>query len=114
VEFIEDAKFERAGIFEYSQEDGTRAAKIEEQVNESTRQRRWNDAMATIQARLEKHNEALVGKRLRVLVEEPGVARGEMDAPDIDTTVYVDKSLPVGEFVDVTISDWRGYDLVAD
>lgn len=113
LEFIEDARFERAGIFEYSQEDGTRAAKMEEQINEGTRQRRWNDAMATIQARLEKHNETLLGKQLRVLVEEPGVARSEMDAPDIDTTVYVDKSLPVGEFTDVTISDWRGYDLVA-
>ena len=113
LEFIDEAKFERAGIFEYSQEDGTRAAKMEEQVNESTRQRRWNDAMATIQSRLEKHNETLIGKNLRVLVEERGIARSEMDAPDIDTTVYVDKSLPVGEFTNVTITDWRGYDLVA-
>ncbi|MCB1097451.1 MAG: 30S ribosomal protein S12 methylthiotransferase RimO [Verrucomicrobiae bacterium] len=113
LEFIEEAKFERAGIFEYSQEDGTRAAKMDEQINEGTRQRRWNDAMATIQSRLEKHNETLIGKQLRVLVEEPGVARSEMDAPDIDTTVYVDKSLPVGQFTDVTIADWRGYDLVA-
>ena len=113
LEFIDEAKFERAGIFEYSQEDGTRAAKMEEQINEGTRQRRWNDAMATIQSRLEKHNETLIGKQLRVLVEEPGVARSEMDAPDIDTTVYVDKSLPVGQFTDVTITDWRGYDLVA-
>ncbi|MEZ5323766.1 MAG: 30S ribosomal protein S12 methylthiotransferase RimO [Verrucomicrobiales bacterium] len=113
LEFIEEAKFERAGIFEYSQEDGTRAAKMDEQINEGTRQRRWNDAMATIQSRLEKHNETLIGKQLRVLVEEPGVARSEMDAPDIDTTVYVDKSLPVGQFTDVTITDWRGYDLVA-
>ncbi|MDA0814188.1 MAG: 30S ribosomal protein S12 methylthiotransferase RimO [Verrucomicrobia bacterium] len=113
LEFIEEAKFERAGIFEYSQEDGTRAAKMEDQINEGTRQRRWNDAMATIQSRLEKHNETLIGKQLRVLVEEPGVARSEMDAPDIDTTVYVDKSLPVGQFTNVTITDWRGYDLVA-
>jgi ribosomal protein S12 methylthiotransferase len=36
-----------------------------------------------------------------------------MDAPDIDGTVFVDKKLPVGEFAEVTISDWRGYDLVA-
>lgn len=113
LEFIDEAKFERAGIFEYSQEDGTRAAKMEDQINEGTRQRRWNDAMATIQSRLEKHNETLIGKQLRVLVEEPGVARSEMDAPDIDTTVYVDKSLPVGQFTNVTITDWRGYDLVA-
>jgi ribosomal protein S12 methylthiotransferase len=46
-------------------------------------------------------------------VEEPGVARSEMDAPDIDTTVFVDKSLPIGQFAEVTIRDWRGYDLIA-
>ena len=54
-----------------------------------------------------------VGKKVRVLVEEPGVARTERDAPEIDGTVFVDKKLPVGEFAEVTISDWRGYDLVA-
>ncbi len=43
----------------------------------------------------------------------PGVARSAIDAPDIGTTVFVDKSLPVGEFAEVTIKDWRGYDLVA-
>ena len=46
-------------------------------------------------------------------VGELGVARGEMDAPDIDTTVFVNKKLPVGQFADVTIKEWRGYDLVA-
>ena len=111
--FIEEAKFERAGVFEYSQEEGTRAAKRDDQVNGATRQRRWNEATAAIQQRLERHNETMIGRSLRVLVEEPGIARSEMDAPDIDTTVYVDKSLPVGEFVEVTIADWRGYDLVA-
>lgn len=113
LEFIDEAQFERAGVFEYSQEEGTRAAKMDGQVNESTRQRRWNDAMSTIQSRLERLNESLIGRELRVLVEEPGVARSEMDAPDIDTTVFVDKSLPVGAFTNVRIVDWRGYDLVA-
>ena len=113
LSFIDEAKFERAGVFEYSQEEGTRAAKRDDQVQESTRQRRWNEAMAAIQDRLEQYNETMIGRTLRVLVEEPGVARSEMDAPDIDTTVYVDKALPVGAFANVTITDWRGYDLVA-
>jgi ribosomal protein S12 methylthiotransferase len=41
------------------------------------------------------------------------VARSEIDAPDIDTTVFVNKKLPVGSFAEVKIKEWRGYDLVA-
>ena len=69
--------------------------------------------MAALQERAEEFNAAQVGKTYRVLVESPGVARTHMDAPEIDGTVFVDKKLPVGQFVDVTIHDWRGYDLVA-
>ncbi len=61
----------------------------------------------------EQTRSPLLGRRVRVLVEEPGVARGEMDAPDIDTTVFVSKKLPVGEFAEVEVKEWRGYDLVA-
>ena len=78
-----------------------------------TRKARWNESMRAIQRGVEKYNRSQVGKTLRVLVEEPGVARSEIDAPDIDTTVFVNKKLPVGSFADVTIKEWRGYDLVA-
>jgi ribosomal protein S12 methylthiotransferase len=54
-----------------------------------------------------------VGRRLKVLVEEPGVARGEADAPDIDGRVYVPRELPVGEFAQVTITGSHEYDLLA-
>jgi ribosomal protein S12 methylthiotransferase len=50
---------------------------------------------------------------LRVLVEEPGVARGEADAPDIDGRVYVPITLPVGEFARVQITSCEDYDLLA-
>lgn len=113
LEFIADSKFERAGVFNYSREEGTRAAKMEGQIHHATRKRRWNEAMRAIQESVEEFNTSQIGRTMRVLVEEPGVARSEMDAPDIDTTVFVSKKLPVGEFVDVKIKDWRGYDLVA-
>ena len=113
IRFIEDEKFERAGIFEYSREDGTRAAKMEDHVHHMTRKRRWNEAMRAIQRNVENVNQQLNGRELKVLVEEPGVARGEWDAPDIDATVIVDKKLPVGSFATVTVKDWRGYDLIA-
>jgi ribosomal protein S12 methylthiotransferase len=70
-------------------------------------------AMAELQKIAGETNAAQVGKAVRVLVEQPGVARTQWDAPEIDGSVIVDESLPVGEFADITIGDWRGYDLVA-
>ena len=113
VQFIEDEKFERAGVFNYSKEEGTRASQMEGHLHHMTRKGRWNEAMRAIQRNVEQVNRLQVGRKLRVLVEEPGVARSEMDAPDIDTTVFVDKNLPVGHFAEVTVKEWRGYDLVA-
>ena len=113
VQFIEDEKFERAGVFNYSREEDTRAAKMEGQIHHMTRKARWNEAMRSIQRGVEHVNRQQVGKKMRVLVEEPGVARSEMDAPDIDTTVFVNKKLPVGSYAEITIKEWRGYDLVA-
>ena len=113
LQFIEEARFERAGVFNYSREEGTKAYKRPDQLHHMTRKSRWNRAMAVLQRIAEEQNRSMVGKRVRVLVESPGVARTEWDAPEIDGTVLVDASLPVGEFAEVTISDWRGYDLVA-
>jgi ribosomal protein S12 methylthiotransferase len=86
---------------------------MEDQIHHMTRKARWNEAMRAIQRSIEGFNVSQVGRKMRVLVEEPGVARSEMDAPDIDTTVFVNKKLPVGSFADVTVKEWRGYDLVA-
>jgi ribosomal protein S12 methylthiotransferase len=58
-------------------------------------------------------NATAVGHRRRVLVDEPGVARGEGDAPDIDGRVYVPLTLPVGAFADVRITGAEEYDLLA-
>ena len=69
--------------------------------------------MAELQKIAGEINQAQVGTSVRVLVEQPGVARTQWDAPEIDGSVLVDEALPVGEFADITIGDWRGYDLVA-
>jgi len=113
LDFMEEARFERAGVFQYSKEEGTRAHAMPGHLHHGTRRSRWNMAMARLQALYETVNQAQVGKTMRVLVEEPGVARTEWDAPEIDSTVFVDKQIPVGTFADVVIRDWRGYDLVA-
>lgn len=112
-EFISDTKFERLGVFRYSQEEGTRGAKMDGQIVPKVKEARWHRLMALQKTIAAEVSKASVGKTLRVLVEEPGVARGEGDAPDIDGRVYVPRELPVGEFADVKITGYQDYDLLA-
>ena len=113
LEFIEEFRFERAGVFQYSKEEGTRAHKMDGHLHHATRKSRWSRAMAALQKIAGETNQAQVGKAVRVLVEQPGIARTQWDAPEIDGSVMVDEAIPVGDFADINIGDWRGYDLVA-
>jgi len=111
--FIRATRFERLGVFRYSQEEGTRASKMEGQVSAADKERRYRKVMALQKEIASEISEAQVGKTLRVLVEEPGVGRGETDAPDIDGRIYVPRDLPVGEFTEVKITGFHDYDLLA-
>jgi ribosomal protein S12 methylthiotransferase len=113
LEFIEEFRFERAGVFQYSKEEGTRAMKLDGHLHHATRKSRWSRSMALLQKIASETNQSQVGKDVRVLVEQQGVGRTQWDAPEIDGSVMVDEKLPVGSFADVKIGDWRGYDLVA-
>ncbi len=114
IGFLDEAHFEHAGIFEYSREEGTRAYAIKEgRVHHATRKKRWNTAMAKLAVLAGKRSASLVGKKLRVLVDKPGIARTQWDAPDIDSVVHIDESLPVGSFANVVINGSDGYDLIA-
>jgi ribosomal protein S12 methylthiotransferase len=112
-EFISETKFERLGVFRYSQEEGTRAAKMAEQVPPKEKERRWHRLMALQQDIAAAVSAKSVGASVKVLVDEPGVARGETDAPDIDGRVYVPRDLPVGAFASVMINGYREYYLLA-
>ena len=114
LRFIEETRFERLGVFKYSREDGTRAAKREGHLPSRTKESRWKKAMALQRSIALEQTGAAVGRKLRVLVESPGVARSESDAPEVDARVYVPKRLPVGEFAEVTVVAANEYDLVAE
>ncbi|MEN9662777.1 MAG: hypothetical protein RL324_1726 [Verrucomicrobiota bacterium] len=113
ADFIRETKFERLGVFRYSQEDGTRAAKMEHQIPAKVKEARWHRLMALQREIAADVSKSHVGQSLRILVEEPGVARGEADAPDIDGRVYVPGNLPVGKFATVKITGFHDYDLLA-
>ncbi|MEN8681975.1 MAG: 30S ribosomal protein S12 methylthiotransferase RimO [Akkermansiaceae bacterium] len=113
LEFIKTFKFERCGIFQYSKEEGTRAYKMAGHVHHATKKKRHRELTSAIDEVAQQVNEAQLGKKKRVLVEEEGIARSMWDAPDIDGRIFVPIDSEVGEFLDVEIKDHRGYDLVA-
>lgn len=113
-DFVREFRFERAGVFAYSKEEGTLAAKMKSQVHHATRKRRANELSMIMAGIADEIGQVCIGQSIRVLVDAPGIARGPWDAPDVDGSIHVDPSLPVGEFADVKIVDAIAYELFAD
>ena len=112
LSFIERTRFERLGIFTYSQEEGSRAAKMEGQLAQKEKQQRYKRAMKLQQKIAHEIGAAHIGQTIRALVDKPTVARGEVDAPDIDGRILLSRPAPVGEFIDVEITGTQVYDLI--
>ncbi len=113
LEFIERVRFERLGIFKYSQEEGSRAAKMSGQISAAQKNVRYRRAMTLQQKIAREIATEKVGCELKLLVDEPLIARTEADAPEVDTRVLLAAAAPVGEFIRRKISGVRGYDLLA-
>ena len=113
LEFIERIRFERLGIFKYSQEEGSRAAKMPEQISAATKNARFRRAMTLQQKIAREIAQQQVGLRKKLLVDSPLIARTEADAPEVDGRVVLDEPAPVGEFIQRQIRGARGYDLLA-
>lgn len=126
--FIEDSRFDRVGIFTYSQEEGTPAGTFEEQVEEDIKQARRDELMLLQQKISLEKNQVWLDKELEVLVDEIQileddtqllVTRSFRDAPEIDGQVFIelgedDITPPSGTFVKVKITDCDEYDLFAE
>ena len=111
LEFMDQTKFERLGVFTYSQEDHTPAGNMDAQVPAKVKKQRYRQAMATQQRVSRQIQQRFVGKTLRVLVEQQGQGRSHADAPEIDGSVAITGVAPVGGFVDVRITGAGEYDL---
>jgi len=112
LEFIERTRFERLGVFPYSREEGSRAGKMPGQVPARTKGLRHGRAMKLQQRIAGENCEKMAGRRMKVLVEQPLIARSEFDAPEVDGQVILTRPGPVGEFVEVEIIGSQVYDLV--
>ncbi|HEX3817667.1 MAG TPA: 30S ribosomal protein S12 methylthiotransferase RimO, partial [Chthoniobacterales bacterium] len=113
LEFVERVRFERLGIFKYSQEEGSRAAKMPGQISAAQKNLRYRRAMTLQQKIAREMAAAKIGQELTLLVDQPLVARTEADAPEVDARVILAEAAPVGEFVRRKIRGARGYDLLA-
>ena len=118
-EFVKESKFEHAGVFTYSREEGTPAYDLPDQIDEQIKQDRM-DVLMRMQMHInEAQNEQKIGRVIRVLCEdydpvsEAHFGRSAADAPDIDGKVYFKsprRILP-GSFVDVKIEEVVDYDV---
>lgn len=122
MHFVEEMRFDRLGVFSYSQEEGTAAARMEGQIDDEVKEERREiimDMQKNIAASL---CEAEVGKVMEVLIEgklpEERIfcGRTRRDAPDIDGLVFVssEEELYSGDFVTVKIREAGDYDLMGD
>lgn len=120
VDFVREQRFERLGVFTYSLEPDTPAARLPDHVDEQVKAARRDELMAVQQSLAFAWNEAQRGRRLDVLLDAPVpgeerafVGRSYADAPDVDGLVYVTgRKLRPGQFVPCEIVASQGYDLV--
>jgi ribosomal protein S12 methylthiotransferase len=113
LDFIRNTRFERLGIFKYSQEERSRAAKMPNQIPLKIKNARYRTAMSLQQQIAYEIAREKVGSGFKLLVDQPHIARSEGDAPDVDARVVLSKAASVGEFVWRRITGSRGYDLLA-
>jgi ribosomal protein S12 methylthiotransferase len=113
LDFTRRTRFERLGVFKYSQEEGSRAAKMPGQIPATIKNARYRVAMSIQREIAHEIARGKTGRELKLLVDQPHVARSEADAPDVDARVILSKEAAVGEFVWRTIVGSRGYDLLA-
>jgi ribosomal protein S12 methylthiotransferase len=121
LESVRRLRFDRVGVFTYSDEEGTAAFGKADQVSEAEKKRRRGRLMAAARDITLAANHRMVGEELEVLVEgrpEPGSAwyagRSYRDAPEVDGLVLIKaEQLAVGEMVRVRIERALAYDLLA-
>lgn len=119
LDFVEEMRFARLGVFAYSQEENTEAGEMENQIDEEIKQERL-DAIMRRQLDISlEYNKEKIGKELMVLVEEKDedgsyIGRTQYDAPEIDNSVIFTsrRDLNAGDMVRVLVEDAFDYDLV--
>jgi ribosomal protein S12 methylthiotransferase len=128
LDFVVQTEFDRLGVFKYSEEEGTAAAKLTGQVTEEEKERRWQEVMEVQAAVSRKKNQALIGTIQRVMIDGADAESGRLSgrtqahAPEVDGLVFVEgydkflgsKSPLAGMMVDVRITRADDYDITGE
>lgn len=122
-DFVEKQRFENAGVFQYSQEEGTVAGSMPNQIPDEIKENRYHELMA-LQAEIsEELHQEMEGKELTVVIEgfdeenpQLAIARSYREAPEIDGNIFVENAadLQVGQFVKVRVVQGFTYEMVAE
>ena len=118
--FVKEVKFDYAGFFAYSREEGTPADKLDGHLDESIKEERANKLRAIQEKIIKSRNKELIGSKIKVIYDDIDydrqkfVGRSQTQAPDIDnvTLFESDEEVRIGEFYDVEITGSDGIDLV--
>ena len=126
LDFVKQTKFDKLGVFEYSKEDGTPAAKLDSQIHWKTKKSRYNEIMEAQQKISKENLKIKIGKTYEVLIEDMSfdekyyIGRTMLDVPDIDGLVYIknnekleEKDL-INKFIKCRIIDVNAYDLIGE
>lgn len=120
IEFVKEVRFDRLGVFTYSDEEGTHASEnLEDNVPDNIKQERYDKIMMIQQEISLEKNKKLIGNQDLVVIDKSSkdegwsIARSYRDAPEIDNYVRLNEYVPEGEFVNVEYIDAFEYDLLA-
>lgn len=121
-EFVEKIKFEKIGVFQYSKEEGTPAAKIKNHIKEDVKNKRYNYIMKLAKDISKENQKKHLGKTYEVLIENSTlddkyyIARTYMDIPETDGIVIIKKEKPnlTGKFEKCKIININNYDLIGE
>ena len=115
-QFVEEMKFDRLGVFTYSEEEGTTAADLDDNIPVEVKNERKNQIIELQHDISLERNESFIGKTLRVLVDQSenniGVGRTEYDSPEIDNIVNIEGQVEKGQFVNIQIESANEYELI--
>lgn len=119
-DFVKEMQFDKMGCFAFSPEEDTPAFDMENQIDDDVKKRRQEIIMTTQLFITEQVNKNRVGKVYEVVVDDVKddryFGRSYMDAPEIDSAIVFssNEKLNIGDFVNVIITDFDGYDLIGD
>ena len=118
--FVKDIKFDKMGCFTFSPEEDTPAFDMDNQIDDEVKNRRQEVLMDIQYTITEQSNKGRVGNKYKVIIDsfdgEKYIGRSYMDSPEIDSGIIFtsDKPLNIGEFCNVLITDFDGYDLIGE